>query len=131
MEKALVGSKSIAVVGISENPMRPSHDVATSLQRAGYSIVPVNPTLDSWEGLRAYPSVKAAVDAGVQVDLVDVFRRPEYLKEVVDDALAAGVPAIWFQLGVIDLESAKRARDAGLTVVVDRCTKVELHRFGR
>lgn len=119
----------MAVVGLSADPSRPSFDVAESLASWGYWIVPVNPTLAEWRGRRAFPSLVAAREAGAGFDLVDVFRRPEHLGEVVSDAIAARAKAIWFQLGVVDEAQARRAQAAGMTVVMDRCTKIEVRRL--
>lgn len=124
-------TRQIAVVGISQNPSRASHDVATYLQNAGYEIVPINPTIPDWEGIPSYPDLEAAVAAGKKIDLVDVFRRSEEIVHVVDDAIKAKMPAIWFQLGVIDEREAQRAQQAGMTVVMDRCTKIDHRRLMR
>ena len=123
--------RQIAVVGLSQNPTRASHDVATYLQRAGYEIVPINPMISDWEGIPAFPDLRSAVAAGKQIDLVDVFRRSEELVHVVDDAINARMQAIWFQLGVIDEEQARRAQGAGMMVVMDRCTKIDHRRLMR
>lgn len=118
-EQLLQTSKVIAVVGISDRPDRPSYQVAAYLQAHGYRIVPVNPRLVSVLGERCYPSL-AAIPS--RVDLADVFRRPEAVPQVVDDAIAAGVPALWLQDGVVHHAAAERARAAGLQVVMDECT---------
>ena len=131
LRELFLSVRSIAVVGISNNPGRASNDVSQYLRRAGYEIVPVNPTIEEWEGIHAFPDLQSAVRAGKKIDLVDVFRRPEELVHVVDDAIAAKTPAIWFQLGVIDEEQARRAKDAGMLVVMDRCTKIDHRRFAR
>lgn len=123
------GTHTIAVVGLSTNPMRASYDVARYLQRAGYEIVPVNPTISDWEGTPSFPDLRSALRAGKKIDLVDVFRRPEELGAVVDDAIATHAPAIWFQLGVINEDEARRAKDAGMLVVMDRCTKIDHQRL--
>lgn len=122
-------ARSIAVVGISNNPSRASNDVARYLRRAGYEIVPVNPTIQDWDGIPSFPDLQSAVRAGKRIDLVDVFRRSEELVHVVDDAIAAKAPAIWFQLGVIDDDQARRAQQAGMRVVMDRCTKIDHRRL--
>lgn len=118
-------ARQIAVVGISNNPTRASHDVAQYLQRAGYEIVPINPTIPDWDGIACFPDLQSAVRAGKKIDLVDVFRRSEELAHVVDDAIKAKAPALWFQLGVIDEDQARRAKQAGMMVVMDRCTKID------
>ena len=119
--RALQG-KTIAVVGLSSDPARPSYGVARYLQRQGYRIIPVNPNEREVLGERAYPSLR---EIPVPVDVVDVFRRPEYVPEVVDDAIAIGAPVLWLQQGVIHPRAAARAQAAGLVVVMDRCMKVE------
>lgn len=129
--KMLQGARTIAVVGLSQNPARPSYDVAEYLAGKGYEIVPVNPTISEWEGRKAYPNLRAVRHAGIRVDLVDVFRRPEEVGPVVDEAIDTGAPAIWFQLGVVNEEAAQRARAAGIAVVMDRCTKIEHRRLVR
>lgn len=120
--EAALEMKRVAVVGLSSDPSRASHGVARYLQRAGYEVVPVNPTEQEVMGLKAYPSLKELPEPP---ELVDVFRRPEYLPGIVDEALAVGAKAVWFQLGVVNLEAARRAREAGLIVVMDRCIKIE------
>lgn len=127
----LSGIRTIAVVGLSDNPARPSYDVASYLRRVGYTIVPINPMLKQWNGLPSFPDLGAAAASGVRIDLVDVFRRPEEVGPVVEDAIRAKARAIWFQLGVINEDAAKRAQEAGLLVVMDRCSKVEHRRLVR
>lgn len=114
----LESSKTIAVVGLSSSPMRPSHGVAEYLQRAGYRIIPVNPHEERVLGERAVARLE---DIAEKVDIVDVFRRPEFVAEVAESAMAIGAKALWLQEGVIDEDAAKRARAAGLFVVMDRC----------
>ena len=117
-EKILLSARTIAVVGLSPDPRRPSHGVARYLQRTGYRIVPVNPNVDQVLGERAYPSLR---EVPVPVDVVDVFRRSEFVGPIVDDAIAIRASAVWLQDGVIDQEAAERARAAGLDVVMDDC----------
>jgi predicted CoA-binding protein len=114
--------RRIAVVGLSPKPHRDSHRVARYLLESGYEIVPVYPREEQILGQRVYRRVQ---DIAGAVDLVDVFRRSEELPEVIDDALAARAGALWLQLGCIDESGARRAQDAGLTVVMDRCLMVE------
>jgi predicted CoA-binding protein len=114
--------RRIAVVGLSPKPHRDSHRVARYLLESGYEIVPVYPREEQILGQRVYRRVQ---DVAGAVDLVDVFRRSEELPEVIDDALTARAGALWLQLGCIDESGARRARDAGLTVVMDRCLMVE------
>ena len=119
-------SRTIAVVGLSEDPARPSHGVTRVMQRFGYRIVPVNPTLGQWQGLAAYPDLAAAVAASAEpIDIVNVFRRPAQVGKVVDECLRLGLPALWLQVGVVNEEAAARAVAAGMTVVMDRCIKVD------
>lgn len=129
IRRLLGAARNIAVVGLSENPTRPSFDVAEYLRSRGYTIIPVNPTIQQWEGLKAYPDLASVRAAGIQIDLVDVFRRPEEVEPVVDDAIRVRAPAIWFQLGVINEAAAEKAKRAGLTVVMDRCTRIEHRRL--
>jgi predicted CoA-binding protein len=121
IERALQG-KTIAVVGLSSDPSRPSYGVARYMQRQGYRIIPVNPNETQVLGEQAYASLH---DIPVPVDVVDVFRRPEHVPEVVDEAIAIGAPVLWLQQGVIHPQAAQRAQAAGLAVVMDRCIKVE------
>ena len=120
-------SRTIAVVGLSANPARDSHRVAQYLLSRGYTVFPVNPTLTGVLGLKAFPDIAAI---GHPVDIVDVFRRPEHLGQIVEDAIAIGARAVWGQFGVVDAAAAERAQAAGLMVVMDRCIKVEHHRLG-
>jgi predicted CoA-binding protein len=114
----LLRAKTIAVVGLSSDPMRPSFGVSQYMQRKGYRIIPVNPNETEVLGARAYGSL---VEIPEQVDLVDVFRRPQFVPEVVDEAIRLNIPAIWLQEGVVHNVAAQKARDAGLTVVMDLC----------
>lgn len=117
-------TRTIGVVGLSDQPWRASHDVAAYLLNAGYTIVPINPNIRSVFGQTAYPNLTAAARDFV-IDLVNVFRRSEYVPDIVDEAIAIGAKAIWLQLGVVHEAAAQRARDAGLTVIMDRCLKVD------
>ena len=119
--RALAG-KTIAVVGLSSDPARPSFGVARYLQRHGYRIIPVNPYEQIVLGERAYPGLRAVP---VPVDVVNVFRRPEFVPDVAADAIAIGARALWLQFGVVHEEAALQAQAAGLAVVMDRCIKVE------
>lgn len=121
-------AKTIAVVGLSGNPLRPSHGVAAYLQDRGYRIIPVNPQIDSALGEKGYASL---LDVPEKIDIVDIFRRPEFVEEVVDQAIQLKVPAIWMQEEVIHEKAAQKARQAGIFVVMDRCILVEHRaRFG-
>jgi predicted CoA-binding protein len=117
--KALLARvRTIAVVGLSPRPNRPSYQVAAQMQRFGYRIVPVRPAVANVLGEKAYPDLAAVPE---RIDLVDVFRAPEYVEEVVDACMALKLPALWMQDGVVNLAAAGRARDAGMEVVMDRC----------
>lgn len=111
-------SKTIAVVGLSDNPMRPSHGVSAYMQSHGYRIIPVNPNVKECLGEKAYPSLG---DVREKIDIVDIFRRSEFVEEVVDQAIQLKVPAIWMQEDVIHERAAEKARKAGIFVVMDRC----------
>lgn len=110
--------KTIAVVGLSDSPMRPSHGVSAYMQSQGYRIIPVNPRITEALGETAYPSL---LEVPEKIDLVDVFRRPEYVDEVVDHAIQLKVPAIWLQEEVINEKAAERARQAGIFIAMDLC----------
>jgi hypothetical protein len=123
-------SHTVAMVGASANPNRPSYFVFSYLRTRGkFEISPINPTLGEIDGVKAYPSLAAYTAERGAPDIVDVFRRPEEAPQVTRDAIAAGAKAIWFQYGVINQEAIRLADDAGLDVVVDRCIKVESARF--
>jgi predicted CoA-binding protein len=111
-------AKNIAVVGLSNSPLRPSHGVAAYLQTVGYHIIPVNPRIEEALGEEAYPSL---LDVPMKIDIVDIFRRSDKVAEVVDQAIQLKVPAIWMQEGVIDEQAAEKAREAGIFVVMDQC----------
>ena len=115
-------AKTIAVVGLSDNPLRPSHGVAAYLQSQGYHIIPVNPEIESSLGEKAYPSL---LDVPEKIDIVDIFRRPEFVEEVVDQAIQLRIPTVWMQEEVIHEKAAQKARAAGLFVVMDRCILLE------
>jgi predicted CoA-binding protein len=119
---AILDMKRIAVVGLSSDPMRDSYRVARYLQQHGYDITPVNPTETEVLGVKACPSL---LDLPEPPEVVDVFRRSEFVSEIVDQAIQIGAKAVWLQFGVIDYEATRRAREAGLLVVMDRCMKVE------
>jgi predicted CoA-binding protein len=118
-------AKTIAVVGLSDSPLRPSHGVAAYMQSQGYRIIPVNPSIKGALGEKA---VGALSEIQEKIDIVDVFRRPEGVPEVVDEAIKLGVPAIWLQEGVIHEDAASKARQAGIFVVMDKCILKEHHR---
>jgi predicted CoA-binding protein len=118
--------RTIAVVGLSPNPARPSHEVARAMQGFGYTIVPVHPSASEVLGERAY---RRLAEVPVPIDLVNVFRRAEHLDELVDECIALGLQALWIQLGIVNEAAAERARRAGMTVVMDRCIYVDFVRF--
>ncbi len=124
----LKGARNIAVVGLSNSPLRASHGVAAYLQTQGYRIIPVNPTIDGALGEKSYPSL---LDVRGKIDIVDIFRRPEFVPQVVEQAIQIKVPAIWMQEGVIHEEAAEKARRAGIFVIMDHCIlKEHRARFG-
>ncbi len=128
IEKILAECKTIAVVGLSSDPSRPSYGVARYMQQHGYRIIPVNPNESAVLGERAYASLSEVPE---EVDLVDVFRRSEQAGAVVDEAIQLGAKAVWLQEGVIDAAAAQRAVEAGLLVVMDRCILKEHARRSR
>lgn len=121
----LQGAKTIAVVGLSDDPMRVSHEVSVYMQSQGYRIIPVNPKIKSCLGEKAYASLRAVPG---KIDIVNIFRRPEFVEEVVDEAIQLKAPAIWMQEGVVHEKAAEKARKAGIFVVMDRCILQE-HRM--
>jgi predicted CoA-binding protein len=124
----LTSVKTIALVGWSPKPDRPSHSVAAFLKRRGYRVIPVNPGQAGQEALGE--RVVASIAEAGPVDMVDIFRRSEEAGAVVDQAIAAGAKVVWMQLDVIDEAAADRARAAGLRVVMDRCPAIEIPRLG-
>jgi hypothetical protein len=120
--RILRDARTVAIVGLSSNPLRPSNFVGFYLQRHGYRVIPVNPRETEVRGERAYASL---LDVPEQIDIVDVFRRPEAVPEIAEQAVAIGARALWLQFGVISPEGAEIARAGGLDVVMDRCLKVE------
>lgn len=124
----LLRAKTIAVVGLSDSPMRPSHGVSAYMQAQGYKIIPVNPQIAEALGQKSYASL---LDVPEKIDLVDVFRRPEFVDEIVEQAIQLKIPAIWLQEDVINKRAAEKAREAGMFVVMDRCVlKEHRARFG-
>jgi hypothetical protein len=124
----LKNAKTIAVVGLSNSPLRPSHGVAAYMQSQGYRIIPVNPEISDALGEDAYATL---LDVPDKIDIVDIFRRPEFVDEIVDQAIQLKVPAIWMQETVVNERAAAKARRAGIFVVMDRCIlKEHRQRFG-
>ena len=119
-------ARTVAVVGLSSNHLRPSLFVASYLQYRGFKIVPVNPTEPEVLGERAYPSLK---EVPMEVDVVDVFRDPAAVSQIAEEAVEIGARALWLQFGVVSPEAAERAAAAGLDVVMDRCMKIEHGRY--
>lgn len=122
----LRASRTIAVVGLSGRRSRPSYGVSEYMQSAGYRIIPVNPQEQEVLGEKAYPDLASVP---VPIDIVDIFRRPEYVPEIVEAAIRAGAKAVWMQEGIVHEDAARRAREAGLTVVMDRCILKEHRRI--
>jgi len=114
----LKSARTIAVVGLSDDPLRPSHGVSAYMQSQGYRIIPVNPQIESSLGEKAYASL---LEVPGKIDIVNIFRRPEFVEEVVDQAIQLKVPAVWMQEDVIHEKAAEKARRAGIFVVMDRC----------
>ena len=126
--KLLTRAKTIAVVGLSDNPLRPSYGVSAYMQAQGYKIIPVNPAISEALGEESYPSL---MEIPEKIDMVNVFRRPEFVNDVVDQAIQLNVPAIWMQEGVVNEAAAAKARKAGIFVVMDLCIlKEHKARFG-
>ena len=125
ISELLSTAKTIAVVGLSPSPLRPSYGVAAYMQSHGYRIIPVNPEIRGALGEKAYATLKEVPD---KIDVVNVFRRPENVPPVVDQAIELGVPAIWMQEGVVNDEAADKARAAGIFVLMDRCILKEHRR---
>jgi uncharacterized protein len=117
---------TVAVVGLSPDQGKPSFEVAAYLQRAGYRIIPVNPACQEILGERCYPTLADIPD---EVEIVDVFRRAEFLPEVVEQAIAKGAKVVWMQEGIVNQSAAERAEEAGLAVVMDRCLLKEHHKL--
>jgi len=115
-------AKAIAVVGLSNNPLRPSHGVAAYLQSQGYRVIPVNPNINSSLGEDAYPSL---LEVPEKIDIVNIFRRSEFVEPIVDQAILLKIPTVWMQEDVINEKAAQKARQAGLFVVMDRCILIE------
>jgi uncharacterized protein len=118
IRELLASARTIAVVGLSDNPLRASHGVSAYMQERGYRIIPVNPNISEALGEDAYPSLLEVPD---RIDIVNVFRRPEFVEEVVNHAIQKKVPAVWMQEGVINQAAAAKAKEAGMYVVMDQC----------
>jgi uncharacterized protein len=128
IRELLERSRTIAVVGLSSSPMRPSHGVSAYMQSQGYKIIPVNPTIRGALGEKSYPTL---LDVPERIDIVNIFRRPEFVEEIVDQAIHIKAPAIWMQEGVINQKAADKAQKAGVVVLMDLCIlKEHKARFG-
>lgn len=128
IKRILDECKTIAVVGLSSNPIRPSHGVAAYMQRKGYRVIPVNPFETEVLGEKSYANL---MDVPEKIDLVDIFRRSEEAGKAVDEAIEIGAKAVWLQEGVIDEEAVQRAEKAGLLVVMDLCWLKEHYRYAK
>jgi predicted CoA-binding protein len=122
IREILEEARTIAIVGISDEPSRPSHEIARYLIEHGYRVVGVNPALEEVLGALCYPCLEAIPEP---VDVVDVFRKPEALETIVDDIIKLEIPYLWLQEGVVNPDAAERAKDAGIKVVMDHCMKKE------
>ena len=122
---ALLQAKTIAVIGLSDDPGKPSHYVSAYMQRLGHRILPINPSLDEVLGEKCYPSLSALP---VKPELVNVFRLPKFIPAIVDEMIALNLPAIWIQQGIVHPEAAAKAEAHGIHVVMDRCIMVESRR---
>jgi predicted CoA-binding protein len=120
--ETILDYKTIAVVGISEDPTRPSHFVASFMEAHGYTIIPVNPKLPEWEGKKCYPDL---MSIPAKVDIVDIFRRTEAVPPIVDEAIAIKAKVVWMQEGIINEEASAKAIKVGIEVVMDKCMKKE------
>ena len=128
IRELLEHARTIAVVGLSDSPLRPSHGVSAYMQMQGYKIIPVNPNIRESLGEQSWPSL---ADVPEKIDLVNIFRRPQFVEEIVDQAIKLRIPAVWMQEEVINEKAAEKARQAGIFVVMDRCIlKEHRARFG-
>jgi uncharacterized protein len=128
IRRLLEQAKTIAVVGYSNKPDRPSYQIAEALKSFGYQVYAVNPTLQS-RSTPEQPIYASLADVPVKIDIVDIFRRSDAVAPAVEDAIGVGAKAVWMQLGIVNEEAAARAEAAGLSVVMDRCIKVEHRRL--
>jgi uncharacterized protein len=128
IRELLARAKTIAVVGLSDRPLRPSYGVSVYMQAQGYRLIPVNPTISESLGEKAYPSL---LEVPEKIDVVNIFRRPEFVEDIVDQAIQLKVPAVWMQEEVINERAAEKARKAGIFVAMDLCIlKEHKARFG-
>lgn len=128
IREVLLRAKTIAVVGLSDSPLRPSHGVSAYMQAQGYKIIPVNPMISEALGEKSYPSLS---DVPEKIDIVNIFRRSVFVEEIVDQTIKLGIPAVWMQEEVINEKAAEKARQAGIFVAMDLCIlKEHRARFG-
>ncbi len=130
IKQILEDAKTIAVVGLTSSPLRPSHGVSAYMQQNGYRIIPVNPTITDALGEKAYPSLRD-IPKDIKIDIVDVFRRPDAVPGIVDEVIDLKLPVLWLQETVIHEEAAEKARKAGVFVVMDHCLLKEHRRLMR
>jgi uncharacterized protein len=128
IHEVLTTAKTIAVIGASTKPLRDSHRIIQYLKREGYRVFPVNPLYSEIDGDRCYPSLTSL---GTAIDIVDVFRNPEAVEEIVDEAIAIHAKTIWFQLGVVNVVAARKAEKAGLNVIMNHCIAIDHSRLVR
>ena len=128
IKKILEEAKTIAVVGLASSPLRPSYGVSAYMQQQGYRIIPVNPSITEALGEKAYPSLRD-IPKDIKIDIVDVFRRPDAVPEVVDQVIELKLPMLWLQETVVHEEAAEKARKAGVFVVMDHCILKEHRRL--
>ncbi len=122
--------RHVAIIGVSEKPERPSHSVTKYLIHHGYTIYPVNPNLKSVFGIECYPSLlDIPADKKKNIEIVDIFRKPEHVGRIIDEAIEIGAKVIWMQLGITHEAACRKARNAGLAVVENRCIETEHHRL--
>jgi uncharacterized protein len=126
LKEILENTKTIASVGLSGNEEKVSHWIGVYLMGEGYRVIPVNPTLDKFLGEKAYPDLESVPD---EIDVVQIFRRPEDVPPIVEDAIKVGAKVVWMQEGIVNEEAAQRAREAGLKVVMDTCMRATHQRL--
>jgi predicted CoA-binding protein len=130
IKEVLENAKTIAVVGLASSPLRPSYGVSAYMQQQGYRIIPVNPTISDTLGEKAYASLRD-IPKDIKIDIVDVFRRPDAVPDVVDEVLELNLPMLWLQETVVHEAAAEKARKAGVFVVMDKCILKEHRRLVR
>jgi predicted CoA-binding protein len=128
IETILRGARTIAVLGASPKPWRDSGTIATFLATKGYTVIPVNPAYQEVLGMKCYPDLTSI---GSPMDIVDIFRNPNEVLPIVDEAIATGAKTVWMQLGVVNVDAAKKAEQGGIKVIMDRCIAVEYRRLVR